>query len=204
MLWNLNIEVVFSIVAYSLCSGTLVWLNHQTYPHVPFPSLITCVQMLVTLTVLFLIGIASSSSTKSLPGMLNRMKRFFAVDPMQWHCLIPYSYYALALAWSVYHHQKSIAFGSNAFSNNDNQQHNNSNNVISLETLLIVQAVSTCGVALLDVVWLGREYPSTQSWTALALMVVGAADYGHHSHATFSTNTKGLAVAAVFGPFLCK
>jgi len=47
----------------------------------------------------------------------------------------------------------------------------------NVETIIVFRAMSPCVVAFLDAFFLGRELPSARSWTALALIVVGAYAY---------------------------
>lgn len=76
---NAQFEVVASVIAYSLCSGTLVLLNKLTLHHLPYPSLVVCIQLLFTL---LFIGIGKAT------GMLQ-------VDPIRMKFVIPYLFYII-------------------------------------------------------------------------------------------------------------
>ena len=86
-------EVALSIVAYSICSGTLVLLNKMTLFHLPFPSLVTSFQL--SMAVCFIFGAKAS-------GIL-------PVDPIKMEFIIPYSYYIVGFALGVYCNMKSLS-----------------------------------------------------------------------------------------------
>jgi hypothetical protein len=79
-----QLEVVASVIAYSLCSGTLVLLNKLTLHHLPYPSLVVCVQLLFTLV---FIGAAKVS------GLLQ-------VDPLRMKFVIPYLFYIVLFRYA--------------------------------------------------------------------------------------------------------
>lgn len=79
-------------------------------------------------------------------------------DPLKWKNVQPYLVYTLAFSLGVYCNMKSL------------QQAN-------VETVIVFRALAPCIVAILDSLFLGREYPSTKSWTGLALIVFGAFGY---------------------------
>jgi hypothetical protein len=70
-------EVVASVIAYSLCSGTLVLLNKLTLHHLPYPSLVVCVQLVFTLAFI---------GAGKLSGALQ-------VDPLKVKFVVPYLFY---------------------------------------------------------------------------------------------------------------
>ncbi|GAX26224.1 hypothetical protein FisN_16Lh051 [Fistulifera solaris] len=80
------------------------------------------------------------------------------VDPLQWEYVVPYLYYIIAFSLGVYCNMKSLSLA-------------------NVETVVVFRAMSPCLVAVLDVLFLGREYPSRRSWGALSLIVLGAIFY---------------------------
>lgn len=140
-----KLEVALSIAAYSLCSGTLVLFNKMTLHHLPFPSLVTCVQLIAALAFIF-----GAKMSGALP-----------VDPIKREFVIPYLYYIVAFALGVYCNMKSLS-------------------ISNVETVIVFKALSPCLVAVLDVMFLEREYPSPRSWLAIGLIVLGA--YGYASY----------------------
>jgi drug/metabolite transporter (DMT)-like permease len=86
-------EMVVSVVAYSLCSGTLVLLNKLILHHLPYPSLVTSFQL--ASTILF-IGCA-----KYIYGM--------EVDNLEWKYVVPYLSYTVAFALGVYCNMRSLS-----------------------------------------------------------------------------------------------
>jgi drug/metabolite transporter (DMT)-like permease len=86
---------------------------------------------------------------------------FIPVDEIKWKFVVPYIYYILAFALGVYCNMKSLSMS-------------------NVETVIVFRALSPCIVAFLDVMFLGREYPSRTSWLAILLIVVGA--YGYASY----------------------
>lgn len=85
-------EVILSIVAYSICSGTLVLLNKMTLHYLPFPSLVTSFQLFCTVS--FICG-------ANLSG-------FLKVDPIKMEFVIPYLYYIVGFALGVFCNMKSL------------------------------------------------------------------------------------------------
>jgi GDP-mannose transporter len=81
-----------------------------------------------------------------------------SVDPLQWEYVVPYLYYIIAFSLGVYCNMKSLSLS-------------------NVETVVVFRALSPCLVAVLDVLFLGREYPSRRSWMALSLIVLGAVFY---------------------------
>ena len=86
-------EVVLSIVAYSVFSGTLVLFNKMTLYHLPFPSLVTTFQL--SMAVCFIFGAKAS-------GLLK-------VDPIKYEFVVPYLYYIVGFALGVYCNMKSLS-----------------------------------------------------------------------------------------------
>jgi GDP-mannose transporter len=79
-------------------------------------------------------------------------------DPIKWVYVMPYLAYTVAFSLGVFCNMKSLQ----------------SSNV---ETVIVFRALAPCIVAVLDVLFLGREYPSTRSWGGLSLIVFGAYGY---------------------------
>jgi len=88
-----NVDVALSVIAYSLCSGTLVLLNKLTLHHLPFPSLVVCIQLVFTLLFIW-IG--------NLSGLLK-------VDPLRMKFVIPYLFYIVLFSLGVYCNMKSLS-----------------------------------------------------------------------------------------------
>lgn len=65
----------------------------------------------------------------------------------------------------------------------------------NVETVVVFRALSPCLVAVLDVLFLGREYPNPRSWGALALIVLGAVFY-----ASFDAQFQTQGLSAYFWP----
>lgn len=79
-------EVIISVIAYSLCSGSLVLVNKLILHYLPFPSLVIVIQLLSSI---FLIYGAN----------------FFGVmtiDSMKWEYFKPYMVYTVAFSTGVY------------------------------------------------------------------------------------------------------
>jgi drug/metabolite transporter (DMT)-like permease len=104
----------------------------------------------------------------------NRLK----VDEIQWKYVKTYLYYTVAFSLGVFCNMKSLS-------------------ISNVETVIVFRAISPCFVAILDVLFLGREYPSMKSWMALATIVAGA--FGYACHDT-KFQTQGLR--AYIWPFL--
>lgn len=83
------------------------------------------------------------------------------VDELVIKHVIPYLYYIVAFSLGVYCNMKSLSLS-------------------NVETVVVFRALSPCLVSVLDVMFLGREYPSVRSMIALGLIVLGA--YGYASH----------------------
>jgi len=154
-------EVVASVVAYSICSGSLVLLNKLILHRLPFPSLVITFQLVAALAFIF---------TASRTGKLQ-------VDPLRWKYVVPYLYYIVAFAMGVYCNMRSLS-------------------VSNVETVVVFRALSPCLVAMLDAIFLGREYPSRRSWIGIGTIVVGA--YGY---ASFDEEFQNQGWSAYFWPF---
>lgn len=85
-------EIILSIVAYSICSGTLVLFNKMTLHYLPFPSLVTSFQLFCTIT--FIFGAQFGG--------------FIKVDPIKMEFVIPYLYYIVGFCLGVFCNMKSL------------------------------------------------------------------------------------------------
>mmetsp|Transcript_6570 Transcript_6570/g.11443 ORF Transcript_6570/g.11443 Transcript_6570/m.11443 type:complete len:365 (-) Transcript_6570:40-1134(-) len=135
-------EIIISIVAYSLCSGSLVLINKLILHLLPFPSLVIAFQLMAA--ILFIV-------IASYTGLIE-------CDPLRWKFVFPYLAYTVAFSLGVYCNMKSLQFS-------------------NVETVIVFRALAPCVVSVLDVMFLGREYPSTRSWSGLSLIVLGAYGY---------------------------
>jgi len=86
-------EVIASVVAYSICSGTLVLLNKLILHDLPYPSLVVSFQL--TATLLFIL---TAKYSNKLP-----------VDDLEWKYVVPYLYYIVAFAMGVYCNMRSLS-----------------------------------------------------------------------------------------------
>jgi len=89
---NPKFEVAMSVLSYSLCSGTLVLLNKLTLHHLPFPSLVVCIQLVGAL--IFIYGAKVTNTLK--------------VDPLKWDAVVPYSYYIVLFSLGIYCNMRSL------------------------------------------------------------------------------------------------
>jgi drug/metabolite transporter (DMT)-like permease len=69
--------------------------------------------------------------------------------------------------------------------------------ISNVETVIVFRALSPCIVSFLDAIFLGREYPSTRSWSALALIVLGTFGY-----ASFDVKFQTQGMTAYVWPLL--
>ena len=83
------------------------------------------------------------------------------VDEIKWDFVKPYLIYTIFFAAGVYCNMRSL-------------------NVSNVETVIVFRALSPTIVAFLDVLFLGREWPSKRSWFGLVTLVAGA--YGYASY----------------------
>mmetsp|Transcript_20041 Transcript_20041/g.30378 ORF Transcript_20041/g.30378 Transcript_20041/m.30378 type:complete len:369 (+) Transcript_20041:173-1279(+) len=87
-------EVILSILAYSICSGSLVLINKLILHSLPYPSIVISVQLFAT--VVFVI-------TSSYAG-------FIECDPIKWKFVAPYLAYTVAFSVGVYCNMKSLQY----------------------------------------------------------------------------------------------
>jgi GDP-mannose transporter len=151
-----------SIIAYSLCSATLVLINKMILHKLPYPSLVISFQLLAAVG--FIYG-------GQFSGLLE-------CDPIKWKYVLPYLAYTIAFSIGVYCNMKSLQYS-------------------NVETVIVFRALSPCIVAVLDFMFLGREYPSTRSWCGLGLIVLGAFGY-----AAADPQFETLGYSAYFWPTL--
>lgn len=106
-----------------------------------------------------------------------KLTKILEVDPIVTKHVIPYLYYIVAFALGVYCNMKSLSLS-------------------NVETVIVFRALAPVLVAILDAVFLGREYPSQRSWCGLGLIVLGA--YGY---ASFDPKFQSQGLAAYTWPF---
>lgn len=97
MIVSKSMEITLSVIAYSICSGTLVLLNKLVLHYsggTSFPSIIVSFQLSVTL-----LFIAICKYTKTL-----------TVDDIQWIYVKPYLVYTIAFSLGVYCNMKSLSY----------------------------------------------------------------------------------------------
>lgn len=138
-------EVTLSILAYSICSGSLVLINKLILHHINFPSLVVTFQFVATVVFIY-----TAKTLKKLP-----------VDDLQVRFIIPYLYYIIAFSLGVFCNMQSLSQS-------------------NVETVIVFRALSPCLVAILDALFLGREWPSRRSWVAITGIAVGAYGYALH------------------------
>ena len=85
-------KVLFAILAYSFCSGTLVLLNKFTLHYIPFPSLVVAFQLSTTIAFIYTCSYC----------------RCLLVDPIQWIYVKPYLYYTVAFSLGVFCNMRSL------------------------------------------------------------------------------------------------
>jgi drug/metabolite transporter (DMT)-like permease len=85
-------EIIFSIVSYSLCSGSLVLVNKLTLHYLPFPSLVVTVQLVACIIMIY------------TANALGKIK----VDPIEWECVKPYLLYTVFFSSAVYCNMRSL------------------------------------------------------------------------------------------------
>eukprot|EP01134_Creolimax_fragrantissima_P006456 CFRG6456T1 len=86
-------DIVFAIAAYSVCSGTLLLLNKLVLHFIPMPALVTLVQLVVAVLLVY-----------SLSFM-----KVAKVDPLVKEKVIPYAYYTVAFTMGVYSNMRALA-----------------------------------------------------------------------------------------------
>ncbi|KNC86516.1 hypothetical protein SARC_01346 [Sphaeroforma arctica JP610] len=85
-------EIVFAIVAYSLCSGTLLLLNKVVLHFIPLPALITLCQLVMAICIVY--GI------KTL--------KLAEVNEFDLEKLVPYAYYTIAFVSGIYANMRAL------------------------------------------------------------------------------------------------
>jgi drug/metabolite transporter (DMT)-like permease len=85
-------EIIFSIISYSFCSGTLVLLNKLILHYLPFPSLVVTVQLIAAVVMIY--------GAEQL-GLVN-------VDPIVWVYVKPYLLYTFFFSTGVYCNMRSL------------------------------------------------------------------------------------------------
>jgi drug/metabolite transporter (DMT)-like permease len=88
-----NAEVVASVVAYSLCSGSLVLVNKLCLYYLPYPSIVVTIQLWAAL--LFI--------------QLGNAFNFMEVDPIIMRYVKPYLLYTVAFSLGVYCNMMSLS-----------------------------------------------------------------------------------------------
>eukprot|EP00526_Cylindrotheca_closterium_P018501 CAMPEP_0113618424 /NCGR_PEP_ID=MMETSP0017_2-20120614/9325_1 /TAXON_ID=2856 /ORGANISM="Cylindrotheca closterium" /LENGTH=358 /DNA_ID=CAMNT_0000527923 /DNA_START=75 /DNA_END=1151 /DNA_ORIENTATION=+ /assembly_acc=CAM_ASM_000147 len=86
-------EVLLSVIAYSLCSGSLVLINKLTLHYLPFPSLVIAFQLAACITLVY---------GAKLLGYID-------VDPFNWQYVKPYLLYTGFFCFGVYCNMRSLA-----------------------------------------------------------------------------------------------
>lgn len=99
-------------------------------------------------------------------------------DPIRLKYVLPYLIYTISFSVGVFCNMKSLLTS-------------------NVETVIVFRALVPCVVSILDVFFLGREYPSTRSWTGLSLIALGA--YGY---AATDPKFQSQGWTAYFWPFL--
>ena len=89
---NQGQAVIASIVAYSLCSGSLVLLNKLTLHFLPFPSLVVCFQLFACILIIY--------------GAV--FMKVIDVDPIKWEYVKPYMLYILFFCTGIYCNMRSL------------------------------------------------------------------------------------------------
>lgn len=90
-----------------------------------------------------------------------KFTNFLPVDPVKWEYVVPYLLYIVFFVLGVYCNMMSLTLS-------------------NVETVIVFRSLTPVVVAFLDVMFLGREYPSLRSWAGLALIGLGA--YGYASY----------------------
>lgn len=98
------------------------------------------------------------------------------VDELEMKYIIPYLYYIVAFALGIYCNMQSLSRS-------------------NVETVIVFRALSPCLVAVLDALFLGRQWPSVQSWVSIAGIALGAYGYALHD-----TKFQEQGIAAYFWP----
>ena len=88
-----KMETIISIIAYSLCSGSLVLVNKLILHSLPYPSLVISFQLMATITFIY--------SAKFMG--------YLEVDPIRWKYVSPYLAYTVAFSLGVLCNMKSLS-----------------------------------------------------------------------------------------------
>lgn len=88
-----QMEIVVAIVAYSLCSGSLVLVNKLTLHYLPFPSLVIAFQLAACIFLIY---------GAKLIGVME-------VDPFKWEHVKPYLLYIGFFSCGIYCNMRSLA-----------------------------------------------------------------------------------------------
>jgi drug/metabolite transporter (DMT)-like permease len=137
-----KLEVILSIISYSLCSASLVLVNKLILHHLPFPSLVISFQLLAAIVIIYSLTFLGA----------------IECDSLHWKYILPYLAYTVAFSLGVLCNMKSLQYS-------------------NVETVIVFRALAPCIVAILDALFLGREYPSPRSWAGLSIIVLGAVGY---------------------------
>lgn len=100
------------------------------------------------------------------------------IDRIQWSTGKPYLIYTVAFTLGVYFNMRSLS-------------------ISNVETVIVFRALTPVVVAVLDTMFLGREWPTVRSWIALATISIGA--YGY---ASTDDKFRTQGIVAYFWPFL--
>ena len=85
-------DVVRAVVAFSLCSASLLLINKMTLKHLPMPSFVSSLQFVVS--AVFVYGLKATRSAE--------------VDDFEWRLLKPYSLYVLMFVATIYCNMKAL------------------------------------------------------------------------------------------------
>ncbi|KAL7515044.1 hypothetical protein ACHAXN_012275 [Cyclotella atomus] len=88
-----NAQVIFAVLSYSFCSGSLVLVNKLVLHHLPYPSLVVTFQLWAAL---IFIQVADAF-------------HIIEVDPIRWKNVKPYLVYTVAFSLGVYCNMKSLS-----------------------------------------------------------------------------------------------
>ena len=89
-----SIDVVISIIAYSLCSGSLVLINKLILHSLPFPSLVIALQLVAAIGIIYGLHFCGG---------------WIDIDPIKWKFVWPYLAYTFAFSVGVYCNMKSLS-----------------------------------------------------------------------------------------------
>jgi len=87
-------DVVISIIAYSLCSGSLVLINKLILHSLPFPSLVIALQLVAAIGIIYGLHFCGG---------------WIGIDPIRWKFVLPYLAYTFAFSVGVYCNMKSLS-----------------------------------------------------------------------------------------------